>query len=298
MVNWQPEHALVLSFPGYEEPAARFANAAGCERADLTIHRFPDGESLVRLPEALPEHAVFFVSLDQANRQLIELELAAVTAQEMGARRLTLVAPYLCYMRQDRAFHPGEAVSQRIIGRLLARRFDTLITVDAHLHRTRRLEDAVPLRRAVNISAAPAMAAWAQAHARDPLLVGPDEESAQWIEAIAAPGALEYVVARKHRLGDRQVSIHMPERSFEDRDVVLIDDIASTGRTLAEVARQVSIRGARSITVLVSHALFVDNALDCLKAAGVGVICSADSIPHPSNGIHLDSLLAEGLEEP
>ena len=289
--------AIVLGFPTYRAPAQRLAQRAGLDYDDIVIHCFPDNESLVRLPEHLPPRVILCCSLNDANRRLIELELAAATAAQLGAEHLTLVAPYLCYMRQDIAFNPGESVSQRIVGRLLARHFDTLITVDPHLHRTSELSDAVPVRRALAISAAPAMTAWLASHTQRPLLLGPDEESAQWVSAIAAPDGLEFGVARKQRLGDREVRIELPPLMFADRQIVLVDDIVSTGNTLAETARQLSTHGPASITVLVTHALFVDGALARLRAAGVDVICSTDSVLHPSNQIHLDAILAAALPE-
>lgn len=288
---------IVLGFPTYRQPARRLARSAGLDYADVCIRTFPDGESLVRLPERLPKDVILCCSLDDANHKLVELELAAVTAVRLGAERLTLVAPYLCYMRQDMAFHPGEAVSQRIIGNLLARHFDTLVTVDPHLHRINNLSDAVPVRRAVALSAAPAMSARLATRGDAPLLLGPDEESVQWVSAIAAPGGLGYGVARKQRLGDRDVSIQLPDLAYAGRHIVLVDDVVSTGYTLAEAARQLSGQGAASISVLVTHALFVDGALARLQAAGVGDICSTDSVLHPSNKICLDAILAVALVE-
>ena len=288
---------LVLGFPDYRQPARRLADRVGLHYADIAIHTFPDGESLVRLPVDLPEQVILFGSLDRANRRLVELELAASTALRLGARRLTLVAPYLGYMRQDIAFRPGEAISQRIIGDLLARHFDALITVDPHLHRTKNLQDAVPVRRAVALSAAQIMAAWLRSHAHDPLLIGPDEESAQWVSAIAAPGGLEFGVARKRRRGDRNVQIQLPDMAFPDRHIVLVDDVASTGYTLVEAARQLAAEGAATISVLVTHALFVDDALARLQAVGVGDVCSTDSVQHTTNKLHLDGLLAAALVE-
>lgn len=285
----------MLGFPDYREPAQRVAARAGFAYEDIAVHRFPDGESLVKLPERLPPEVVLYTSLDDPNRRLIELEFAAVTAMELGAKRLTLVAPYLCYMRQDVAFHAGEAVSQRIIGTLLARHFDTLITVDPHLHRVSSLSEAVPVRRAITLSAAPVIADWLQQQAGNTLLIGPDEESRQWVSAIAAPGNYDYGVARKQRLGDDDVRIMLPNCAFEGHKVVLVDDVASTGHTLAEAARQISERGAESVSVIVSHALFVNDALQILGDAGVENICSTDSIRHESNQLLLDKLLSRAL---
>jgi ribose-phosphate pyrophosphokinase len=293
-----PDNApIVLGFPSYREPAQRLAVAAGIGYADVAIHRSPDGESLVRLPQDLPQRVIFCCSLDRPNEKLIELELAATNALQLGAKRLTLVAPYLCYMRQDMAFHPGEAVSQQIIGELLARRFDTVITVDPHLHRTPSLQQAVPVRRAVALSAASAMAARLSSRSDSPLLIGPDEESAQWVSAIAAPGGLDYGVARKQRLGDRSVQVELPDLDCAGRHVVLVDDVVSTGQTLVEAARQLRALGAESLSALVTHALFIGDALERLQEAGVHDICSTDSVCHRSNRIHLAGLLAAALAD-
>ncbi len=289
--------SVVLGFPDYREPARRLAQRSGIDYADIAVHHFPDGESLVRLPETLPSRVVIYTSLDDANRRLIELELAAATALRLGAERLVLVVPYLCYMRQDIAFRPGEAVSQRIIGELLARHFDTLITVDPHLHRTHSLADAIPVRRAAALSAAPVIADWLKSRGGEPLLIGPDAESEQWVSAIAAPGGFEYGVAQKTRIADEEVRIELPRRRYSGRDVVLVDDVASTGHTLAEAARQIAERGAGSVSVVISHALFAGNAVELLRHAGVTEICSTDSIPHASNRLYLDEILASALIE-
>jgi len=289
--------AIVLGFPDYQAPARRLAETASLDYADIEAHRFPDGESLIRLPEQLPENVILYCSLDDPNRRLIELEFAAATACRLGAKRLTLVAPYLCYMRQDIAFHPGEAISQQIVGQLLARHFDTLITVDPHLHRTARLADAIPVRRAISLSAAPVIADWLMQREGEPMLIGPDEESGQWVSAIAEPGGLDYGVARKTRLDDSVVRVELPDLSFDGRKIVLVDDIASTGHTLAEAARQLTARNAAAVSVIVTHALFVGNALNDLRSAGVSEICSTDSILHASNRLHLAATLADAVKE-
>ncbi len=287
--------AIVLGFPDYRLPARRLAAAAGLRYAEIRLHTFPDGESLVRLPERLPPHVILCTSLAEANKRLIELELAGAAALSLGAKRLTLVAPYLCYMRQDKAFNPGEAVSQKIIGRLLARRLDGLVTVDPHLHRTHALGDAVPVRRAVALSAAPVMSEWLSRHGGASLVVGPDAESEQWVARIAAAAGCRHCVARKERLGDREVRVTLPELDFRGRDIVLVDDIVSTGETVAEAAGQLRDRGALRITLLVTHALFAAGALERIRSAGVGDVCSTDSVPHESNRLHLDTLLAGAL---
>jgi ribose-phosphate pyrophosphokinase len=261
----------------------------------VDLHHFPDGESKLRLPASLPDHVVFCRSLDRPNEKLTELLLAADSARALGAARLTLVAPYLCYMRQDTAFAPGEVVSQRIIGRFLAGLFDTLITVDPHLHRVHSLAEAVPAQRSVALSAATAMGEFLAARNVRPLLVGPDRESEQWVRAAAAGAALDYVVADKTRHGDRNVEVRLPEHAYAGADAVLVDDVASTGHTLAVAARALRQAGAGRVDVLVTHALFVGDALALLEDAGVSAVWSSDSVPHPSNAFSLATALAQAV---
>ena len=99
--------------------AERLAQALGVPCRTVTVHRFPDGESLVRV-EPSPETAFLYRSLDHPNDKLVELLLAVSALRANGAAKVVLIAPYLAYMRQDIAFHDGEAISQRVVGKLLA----------------------------------------------------------------------------------------------------------------------------------------------------------------------------------
>ena len=285
----------LLGFPEYAAPTQRLAEALGLPHQLIDLHRFPDGESLLRLPTELDEEVILCRALDFPNPKITELLLLCGHLREQGVKRILLVAPYLCYMRQDKAFHPGEVVSQRIFGRLLADWIDGLVTVDAHLHRVHHLAEAVPVEPAVNLTATEPMARFLEQTMEAPVLVGPDEESEQWVAAIARREGLDYVVARKTRTGDREVSIELPEFDYAGRHLVLVDDVASTGRTLETTARLLQPHRPASLSVLVTHALFVDDALARLQRAGVDRIWSCDSVPHPTNRIQLAPLLAEAL---
>lgn len=283
---------LILGFTDYESQGRRLAKALGIPFSLVTIHKFPDGESLVTLPEKLSDKVIVCRPLDHPNEKLIELLLVAKAVKERGVHYISLVAPYLCYMRQDKAFNPGEVVSQQIIGTFLGGLVDAVITVDAHLHRINSLKQVIPVEQALNLSASPLMTDFLAKRGENTLLVGPDAESEQWVSAIAEPAGLDHVIANKVRLGDRLVNITLPDYDYKGRDVVLVDDMVSTGKTMVAVAEKLKAAGTRSINCLVTHALFAGDAISQLKQAGIEQIWSTDSISHPSNVIHLDRLLA------
>lgn len=289
--------SALLHFEDEEASARRLAAATAVPALCMSRHRFPDGELKITLPPTLPERVILFRTLDHPNKKLVELLLAAQTARQLGARHLTLVAPYLAYMRQDIAFHPGEAVSQRIVGRFLAGLFDAVITVDPHLHRVATLQEAVPVKQATVVSGAPLLADLIAQRRPGALLMGPDAESAQWIAQAAARHGSDYAVCRKIRHGDRDVEVALPEVAVNGRSVVLLDDVASTGHTVAGAARALLAAGATSVDVAVTHALFADGALQIMAAAGIGEVWSTDCIAHASNAINMAPALAEALRQ-
>lgn len=289
--------ALLLHFDDELPSARRIATQAVLTLGLIERHRFPDGELKLRLPAPLPERVALLRTLDHPNEKLVELLLAARTARELGARHLTLVTPYLAYMRQDIAFRPGEAISQRIVGKFLAELFDAVITVDPHLHRVTTLQEAVPVPQAVVLSGAPLLADLVAAHQPQALLVGPDEESAQWIAQAAARHGFDHAVCRKVRHGDRAVDIELPPANVTGRAVVLLDDVASSGHTLAQAARLLLAAGAASVDVAVTHALFAGNALQLLFDAGIGHVWSTDCIAHPSNAVSMAPAIAAALAD-
>jgi ribose-phosphate pyrophosphokinase len=287
----------LLCFEDEQTPAQAAADATGLVLAVVVRHRFPDGEVRLRLPASLPPRVVVWRGLHQPNEKLVELLLLAQTARTLGAQHLTLVAPYLAYMRQDIAFNPGEAISQRVVGAFLATLFDAVITVDPHLHRVATLQEAVPVPDAVVLSGAPLLADHIAAQRSEVLLIGPDEEALQWVAVAAERHGWAHAVCRKTRHGDRQVDIELPALPGAGRAVVLIDDVASSGHTLARAAQLLCAAGAASVDVAVTHALFATGAEQLVRDAGVGAIWSTDCIAHPSNAVSIVPAVAAALRE-
>ncbi len=286
---------MILGFDDYIEQSQSLADALDLPCHIIQRHRFPDGENKLTLPTDIPQSVIFCRSLDHPNEKLMELLLAAKTARSLGAKTLTLITPYLCYMRQDMAFSPGEVVSQTIVGNFLADLFDNVITVDPHLHRIARLEQAVPATNAITLSATSLMAEFLRERLHNPILVGPDAEAEQWVSVVAKPNQWDYAVCEKIRRGDREVEISLPDINLENRTVVIVDDVASSGKTLAVAAAQCIAYKARHVDVLVTHALFTDHVKQDLRQAGVRHIWSTDSVSHETNVIPLCGLLKQAV---
>jgi ribose-phosphate pyrophosphokinase len=287
----------VQSLPSGKAAAKQLAARLGVGLDEIGLHRFPDGELRVTAAPAAAT-TILYLPLDQPNEKLIALLLAAEALRRNGARRLVLVAPYLCYMRQDAAFRPGEAISQRAVGRLLATIMDRIVTVDAHLHRTPDIASVFPGIEAENLSAIPAMASALTRSSVDPatVVIGPDAESGLWVADLAGRLGLPYTVAKKTRRHDRSVHIEFADPGLiRGRPALLVDDIVSSGGTLMIAAKLLRSAGATTIDAVVTHALFSPDMAAAFAEAGIRSVRSSDSVPHPTNAIALDEILAASL---
>ncbi|WP_428248966.1 ribose-phosphate pyrophosphokinase [Ferrovibrio sp.] len=286
---------LLLPMPGNQALATELARLGAGPCGAVETRHFPDGESYVRLHGELQgREAVLVCTLAAPDPLLLPLVFAADAARDLGAARVTLLAPYLAYMRQDKRFQAGEAVSSKSFAAILSRHVDRLITVDPHLHRYPAL-DALYTIPAQALHAAPLLADWIAAAVPDALLLGPDAESEQWVAAVAARAGAPHAVLAKTRHGDRSVEIALPDLSaYRGRQPVLVDDIASSGRTLMQAARLLVALGLPKPVCVVVHALFAGDAYAALQPLASRIV-SCDSVPHPSNAISLAPLLAAAL---
>lgn len=287
---------VVLPAPGAEAQAAALAASLGAALGAVESRRFPDGETYLRLNDAMEDKEVIVVaSLRDPDPQALGLWYLAATARELGARRIGIVAPYLPYMRQDRRFHPGEAVTSGIFARFLSDQFDWLVTVDPHLHRYPSLSAIYPIP-AQTVASAPAIARWVQANVASPVIVGPDSESEQWATDVAGRIGCPAIVLAKTRLGDRSVEITVPDpHAHAGSTPVLIDDIVSSARTMAVATGRVREAFGTPPVCVGVHAVFAPDAMQVLEAAGAGRIVTCNTLPHPTNAIDVTPDIARAV---
>lgn len=290
--------ALILALPESEPLGRRVGELAQIPLGVIESRRFPDGETYLRIDAECDQKNIAVVcTLDRPDEKLLPLVFLIDAARALGASRVGLVAPYLAYMRQDRRFRRGEAVTSRTFAGLLSRYVDWLVTIDPHLHRYGSLTQIYRIPHRI-VHAAPALAEWITTHVEGPLLVGPDEESQQWVSDVASRAAAPYVVLRKTRRGDRLVDVSWPNiEAHRTRTPVVVDDIVSSAQTMVETVNHLVSAGLRAPVCLGVHALFSEKAEQALRDAGAAQIVTTTSVPHATNRIDIVPLLVAAVRE-
>ena len=287
---------LVIALPGNEDFAKRLAARLSAENGAIATRHFPDGETYVRLERDVSARGVILVStLDRPDDKTLRLLFTAEAARDLGAKWVGLVAPYLAYMRQDRRFLPGEAITSKTYARVLSASFDWMVTVDPHLHRRSSMSEIYTIPVLV-CHAAASISEWIGKNVANPIVIGPDVESEQWVSAVAGAAGAPFTVLEKHRRGDRDVDITVRDiERWRDRQPVLVDDIISSGRTMEVATKQLTAHGLAAPVIVGVHGIFADDAFERLRAAGAGQIVSTNAIPHVSNAIDLSELVQKSI---
>ena len=289
---------LLLPLPGNEKLAGTLGDRTGWAAGRVETRKFPDGETYLRIGSACMGRSVALVcTLDRPDAKLLPLLFAADAARQLGATRVGLVAPYLAYMRQDRRFREGEAITSRTFAELLSSRLDWMVTLDPHLHRYHSLAELYPIPTRV-VHAAPALASRIATSVERPLVVGPDEESSQWVADVGERAGAPFIVLQKIRRGDRDVEVSVPDVArYGDRTPVILDDIVSSARTMIQTVRQLLSAGLSPPVCVGVHAIFSGQAERSLREAGVTRIETTNSIDHSTNTIEIADLLVASLEK-
>lgn len=285
---------IFFALPDSQAFAERFAQMLDVRVGKARVRRFPDGESWVRVLENCQgREAVVVADLSRPDLKMTQLLFMAETLRDLGAARVGLVAPYLAYMRQDERFEPGEGITSHYFAEFVARYFDWLVTLDPHLHRHGTLTE---LYRIPSFAAqsAPFIARWVADLDIDPVLIGPDAESEQWVGSVASMVGCPHVIFEKTRHGDREVELGELDLSdYRGRYPIIVDDIISTGTTMVETIERVEAAGLDRPLCLGIHGVFADDAHARLIEHGAERVLTCNSIQHPTNAIDITPALAE-----
>ena len=289
---------LFFGLPGNEKLAAQLAHKMDAQIGKATFRRFPDGESYLRIhSDVTDKFMVLVCTLHQPDEKVLMLYFLSHTAKSLGAKSVCLVAPYLAYMRQDKVFKPGEGVTAQYFGKLISQFVDSIITIDPHLHRISSLSQVYQIPNSV-IHAGKEISEWIMENVRNPVLIGPDAESKQWVLDVAKRANAPFIVLQKVRLGDNVVKVSIPEVvQYKKATPVLVDDIISTGHTMLETIDHLKEEGMKPPICIGVHAVFAGNAYQELLDARVERLVTCNTIPHPSNEIDLNEEMSEAIKK-
>lgn len=263
----------------------------------LLVDKFPDDELRIRFNNNLKNKKIVLVQSFYKNISdcIIEVIFAAKTARDLGAKSVALVAPYFPYLRQDKRFHKGESVSQSIIAGLTDKYFDEVHIMDPHLHRKNKLENLFKIK-SKKLTANTLIADYIKKYIKNPIIIGPDEESYKWAKNVAEILNAESLILKKKRYSSYHVRIKFNKKiNLRNYNAVIVDDIVSTGRTILETAKILRKLGAKKIYCICVHGIFVNDALKKLTGAGIDVV-STNTIPNKVAKIDVSGVIGESLK--
>jgi ribose-phosphate pyrophosphokinase len=291
----------IVGGSGSDALANRVALELGLKATRLEIRRFPDGEKYLRVLEDVKgEDIVVIQSIHHApDELLLEYLLLVDTLKDLGAKKVVSFIPYFAYARQDERFHPGEALSFKTVCKLVESvGTDEVYTIDTHQHRVLKSSDVFSIP-SHNLSAMPLLADYISKTGalKKPLVIGPDAEAEQWAKIAAERLGTDYDVFEKKRLGDEHVEVRPRKASVKDRDVLIVDDIISTGGTIVEALKILFSQGAKRIDVACTHPILAGGALSKIYEAGAQNVIGTDTVPSPISYVSVAPLITEHVRK-
>ena len=276
--------------------AKKIADKAKMPYSELETTHFPDSEIKIKFNVDVKKKKVYLVQsfYGNINDCVVEALFAAETARDLGAKKVILIAPYFAYLRQDKRFNPGECISLRTIAKNIDEDYNKVIICDPHLHREKTLKHIFAIN-SHQITANPLIEKYIEKNIKNPVIIGPDWESYKWALKVAQRIGCDCAIMEKIRYSARNVKVKLNKKiNLNNKNVIFIDDMISTGHTLLEGIKAMKKLGAKKVTCFAVHGIMVENALTKLKKAGATVI-TTNTIPNPAAKIDISQLIVDAL---
>jgi len=263
--------------------AFKIAKELNVEFVGTETRKFPDGEKYVRiLGDVSGKNVVVVQSMyHRPDEYLMEYFLIVDALKDLGAKKVIGVIPYFAYARQDQRFKPGEAI-------------------DVHRHRVEEAEFSKLAKIPVfYLTAMPELAKYAVKHFNldNPVVIGPDAEAEFWAKIAAETIGAEYDYLEKQRISDREVVIKPKKLNVKGREVLIVDDIVSTGGTMVRAIDIIKKGGAKRVISACTHPVLVEDALTKILLAGAEALIGTDTIPSPVSFVSVAPIIARSLRE-
>ena len=272
--------------------AKELAVLLGVEQVPVERKIFPDGEVYVKVAPVLQGEHVVIVGSTHPTPSLVELLFLEEAAHDQGAAEISVVVPYYAYSRQDRVFTEGEIVSAKAVAELIEGKADRFVTVDPHKEHILGFFGI----ESHGVSAVPLLAKWLADRKVDTVLA-PDKGALDRAEFAAKCLGADFDYMEKTRLSGTEVTMKAKTLDVRGKTVAIVDDIISTGGTIATAAAELKRQGAARVIAACTHGLFLQGALDRLRAAGCDDVVSTDTLDNLAAHVGCAPAIADVFEE-
>jgi ribose-phosphate pyrophosphokinase len=255
--------------------AEKLAVSLNSSIVDISIKRFPDNELYIRINQDLTNENIIIVQSTYPDDKIIELLILQNSVREAGAENITTIIPYYGYSRQDKRFNKGEPISAEVLAHHIQLETDKIITIDPHKD---HILDFFSIP-AQCVSAIPEIAKCLQEKAVD-MLLAPDKGALERTKEAADIIQCDCDYLEKIRIDGNTVKMKPKNLDVKDKSVAIIDDIISTGGTMAKAIHELKKQEAEKIFAACTHGLFIGNAINKLQRAGCDEIIATDTVPN------------------
>jgi len=264
----------------------------------VEVKKFPDGETYVKINSEVKNKNVVYIQcfFPEQNEKLIESFLTIDTLRDLKAKKVDLIATYLPYTRQDKRFLEGEALSLKTTIKLFnGVSIDTIFTINTHFLKEPGRYDVFGMK-IVNLDTTPLLVDYIKGSYKDFVAVAPDEGAKHLVENFE-----NHIVLKKERgnyvteklITERKVERIEGKLEIKAKKAIIIDDMISTGGTIAEACKFLKSKGIHDVDCICIHGLFVSDSIKRLKNCGINKIVTTDTIPSKFSKISVFPVLSE-----
>lgn len=279
----------IIGGPASQLLAGRVGVLSGSNLLISEFRKFPDGELYTRIIDDIGEDVTIIQSTVTDTDLIALLQLIDACSE---ASHVNVVIPYMGYARQDKRFKSGEPITARALARTI--KADNVFTINIHDQSILDSFDA----KTVNLDATPMIGKYIKTmEFNDPLIIAPDDGAIGIAKSASANLGIDYDYLDKTRLSGESVSIHPKNVKVEGRDVIIIDDIISTGGTIAEAISLLRKQGAHEVFAACVHPVLSNNAIMKLFKAGVKGIIATDTIDRGVSVVSVAPVIADAINE-
>lgn len=271
---------MLLSGSAHPQLAQKISDELGIPLMSAEIGSFSEGETRVVINDKIRGEDVFVIqpSSPPVNQNLMELMIMIDALRRASAGRITAIMPYFGYSRQDRKDRPRVPISAKLVANLLtAAGVDRVLTLDLHSHQIQGFFD-IPLD---HLYAKQIFIDALKERVEKPIIVSPDVGAVKMAQGFATQLNCDMAVIDKRRIDDTNTKVNHIIGSVEGFDAVIADDIVATAGSIAEAAKTLKERGARSIIGAITHGVLSGPAIERIRDSDIDMLYISDSIPLP-----------------